>query len=508
MAIATTMNLTKVDINSSNHNSNNVCNNNDKQQQDDQQQQEGDDEHEHDMVMPGFRFHPTEEELVEFYLRHKVEGKKFNVELITFLDLYRYDPWELPALAAIGEKEWFFYVPRDRKYRNGDRPNRVTTSGYWKATGADRMIRGENSRPIGLKKTLVFYSGKAPKGIRTSWIMNEYRHPQHETERYQKAEISLCRVYKRPGVEDHPSVPRGSSLPSRLSSSSKATSLSSERKNYHNAFRAQTTCVQQQLEHPPPQMGDKVSDTDASSSTEVGTALGLSHHSSYTAVSPLAAPQQALTPPPPQPPTSSSIEVNRMMQLLNDHNQNLKHHNHQVVVGGGGGGHGVITSLPSSLNNSITHQHPTPGLVPPNHHHQPSMEDIHRLVEYQQACINHHFQQQQQPPPQPQQQHQFQFEALNNDNNPSSSNSTTNNLPFLFSNYFFSPAAAQQAQATLINNNPPTAAVGGGSSSSSLQLPPVTVAGAGAGLAFSDRSLWDWNPYSEPNRDHFSNLFK
>ena len=56
-----------------------------------------DDDHEHDMVMPGFRFHPTEEELVEFYLRRKVEGKRFNVELITFLDLYRYDPWELPG---------------------------------------------------------------------------------------------------------------------------------------------------------------------------------------------------------------------------------------------------------------------------------------------------------------------------------------------------------------------------------------------------------------------------
>ncbi|GMP63434.1 hypothetical protein CsSME_00025131 [Camellia sinensis var. sinensis] len=147
------------------------------------------DEHDHDLVMPGFRFHPTEEELIEFYLRRKVEGKRFNVELITFLDLYRYDPWELPAMAAIGEKEWFFYVPRDRKYRNGDRPNRVTTSGYWKATGADRMIRTEN-RSIGLKKTLVFYSGKAPKGIRTSWIMNEYRLPHHETERLQKVDRS------------------------------------------------------------------------------------------------------------------------------------------------------------------------------------------------------------------------------------------------------------------------------------------------------------------------------
>ncbi|XP_057978172.1 protein CUP-SHAPED COTYLEDON 2 [Malania oleifera] len=179
-----------------------------------------------DMVMPGFRFHPTEEELVEFYLRRKVEGKGFQVELITFLDLYRYDPWELPALAAIGEKEWYFYVPRDRKYRNGDRPNRVTTSGYWKATGADRMIRTETFRSIGLKKTLVFYSGKAPKGIRTSWIMNEYRLPQHETQRHQKAEISLCRVYKRAGVEDHHSVlPR--SLPSSSSSSSRPASSSS-----------------------------------------------------------------------------------------------------------------------------------------------------------------------------------------------------------------------------------------------------------------------------------------
>lgn len=193
------------------------------------------DDHDHDMVMPGFRFHPTEEELIEFYLRRKVEGKRFNVELITFLDLYRYDPWELPAMAAIGEKEWYFYVPRDRKYRNGDRPNRVTTSGYWKATGADRMIRSETSRPIGLKKTLVFYSGKAPKGTRTSWIMNEYRLPHHETEKYQKAEISLCRVYKRPGVEDHPSVPRSLSTRHHNHNSSTSSRLALRQQQHHSS---------------------------------------------------------------------------------------------------------------------------------------------------------------------------------------------------------------------------------------------------------------------------------
>lgn len=80
-----------------------------------------------------------------------------------------------------GEREWLFFCPRDKKYPNGARPNRVTASGYWKATGTDRPVRrSKDSRCIGLKKTLVFYTGKAPKGCKTEWIMNEYRLPQND----------------------------------------------------------------------------------------------------------------------------------------------------------------------------------------------------------------------------------------------------------------------------------------------------------------------------------------
>ncbi|KAJ9162451.1 hypothetical protein P3X46_022223 [Hevea brasiliensis] len=308
------------------------------------------DDHENDMVMPGFRFHPTEEELVEFYLRRKVEGKRFNVELITFLDLYRYDPWELPALAAIGEKEWFFYVPRDRKYRNGDRPNRVTTSGYWKATGADRMIRTENSRSIGLKKTLVFYSGKAPKGIRTSWIMNEYRLPQHETERYQKAEISLCRVYKRAGVEDHPSLPR--SLPSRASSSRGAQS---EKKNLHQLsierFQPFGGGQSQQIEM------EKMSETDGSSSSDVTTGLGLSK-STNNEYHPVPTISTSLGLPAAMEEEEIFLNQSRQACSLVPNNTNL------------------FTGSSSVSSNPV--------------------DDLHRLVNYQQACISHHQQQQQQ----------------------------------------------------------------------------------------------------------------
>lgn len=72
-----------------------------------------------------------------------------------------------------GEKEWYFFSPRDRKYPNGSRPNRAAGTGYWKATGADKPIG--HPKPVGIKKALVFYAGKAPKGDKTNWIMHEYR---------------------------------------------------------------------------------------------------------------------------------------------------------------------------------------------------------------------------------------------------------------------------------------------------------------------------------------------
>jgi hypothetical protein len=80
--------------------------------------------------------------------------------------------------ASTGEKEWYFYCPRDRKYRNSARPNRVTGAGFWKATGTDRPIySSEGSKCIGLKKSLVFYKGRAAKGIKTDWMMHEFRLP-------------------------------------------------------------------------------------------------------------------------------------------------------------------------------------------------------------------------------------------------------------------------------------------------------------------------------------------
>ncbi|KAJ6423362.1 hypothetical protein OIU84_024329 [Salix udensis] len=128
------------------------------------------------ILPPGFRFHPTDEELVVHYLKKKTTSAPLPVAIIAEVDLYKFDPWELPAKATFGEQEWYFFSPRDRKYPNGARPNRAATSGYWKATGTDKpVLSSGGTQKVGVKKALVFYGGKPPKGIKTNWIMHEYR---------------------------------------------------------------------------------------------------------------------------------------------------------------------------------------------------------------------------------------------------------------------------------------------------------------------------------------------
>ncbi|KAI3702889.1 hypothetical protein L6452_28642 [Arctium lappa] len=147
---------------------------------------------------PGFRFYPTDEELMVQYLCRKVAGHDFELQIIGDVDLYKFDPWELPSKAMFGEKEWYFFSPRDRKYPNGSRPNRVAGSGYWKATGTDKVIVSEG-RKVGIKKALVFYVGKAPKGSKTNWIMHEYRlsEPPKKNNSLRLDDWVLCRIYKK-----------------------------------------------------------------------------------------------------------------------------------------------------------------------------------------------------------------------------------------------------------------------------------------------------------------------
>ncbi|KAL5095881.1 hypothetical protein RYX36_000208 [Vicia faba] len=84
----------------------------------------------------GFRFHPTDVELINQYLVKKVDDNSFSAIAIAEVDMNKCEPWDLP--------------------------------------GRDKEIYDKNVL-IGMKKTLVFYQGRVPSGVKTSWIMQEYR---------------------------------------------------------------------------------------------------------------------------------------------------------------------------------------------------------------------------------------------------------------------------------------------------------------------------------------------
>ncbi|KAK4392629.1 NAC domain-containing protein 1 [Sesamum angolense] len=163
-------------------------------------------DHEYFKNIPiGYRFHPTDEEITE-YLMKKVCNEPLPRNRIHEVNLYDFNPEVLAEnFTPCGENEWYFFTPREKKYKNGRRPKRNAGDGYWKATGADKHIM-RNSEKISSKKALLYYKGRPPGGMNTCWMMHEYTlsNPPAPVRTSQNSmrldDWVLCRVVKKAAV--------------------------------------------------------------------------------------------------------------------------------------------------------------------------------------------------------------------------------------------------------------------------------------------------------------------
>ncbi|GAB2219083.1 hypothetical protein Droror1_Dr00006711 [Drosera rotundifolia] len=120
---------------------------------------------------PGFRFEPTDEELVLHFLHRKASRLPCHPDVIPDLDLIPYNPWELQGNAMSEGGIWYYYSRRT--------PSRVTNAGVWKLMGTEESIYSStNGRKIGLKSSYVFHLGQISQDASTEWIMQEFRLPE------------------------------------------------------------------------------------------------------------------------------------------------------------------------------------------------------------------------------------------------------------------------------------------------------------------------------------------
>ncbi|KAK9284632.1 hypothetical protein L1049_023808 [Liquidambar formosana] len=146
---------------------------------------------------PGFRFHPTDEELVAYYLKRKINGRKIELEVIPEVDLYKCEPWDLPGKSLLPSKDL-----------------------EWEGSKSELSMRA-----VGMKKTLVYYRGRAPHGARTDWVMHEYRLDERECETASGLQdaYALCRVFKKsaagPKIGEHYVATSANQISSNHSSS-------------------------------------------------------------------------------------------------------------------------------------------------------------------------------------------------------------------------------------------------------------------------------------------------
>ncbi|CAL9764285.1 unnamed protein product [Musa acuminata subsp. burmannicoides] len=116
---------------------------------------------------PGFLFFPSDEELVVHFLYRKTALLPFHPDIIPTLDLHRCDPSNFHGKAFQGGNRcWYFFTSRSE--------DRASVSGYWNPVGTDEVVISGN-KDVGVKTTLKYYIGQPPDGIRTNWLMHEYR---------------------------------------------------------------------------------------------------------------------------------------------------------------------------------------------------------------------------------------------------------------------------------------------------------------------------------------------
>ncbi|XP_050203851.1 uncharacterized protein LOC126653898 [Mercurialis annua] len=120
----------------------------------------------------GWRFQPTNEELLDHYLKKKRLGLPIHGIDIQELQIFNCNPLDLLDGKSSNEERYFFCI-REFYLKNGrNQRKRTAGAGYWKRTGESQSVISEESdEEIGTKRIFVYHTPNP-----TKWVIHEYEY--------------------------------------------------------------------------------------------------------------------------------------------------------------------------------------------------------------------------------------------------------------------------------------------------------------------------------------------
>ncbi|KAE8696150.1 putative glycerophosphodiester phosphodiesterase [Hibiscus syriacus] len=121
----------------------------------------------------GFRFHPTDEELVVHYLKRKALYLPLPASVIPEFNVLHTDP---RSFSGDSKENKYFFSTRDGDNGSSKKRKRIAGSGYWKPVGKEKPILASGTNEvIGMRKTLIFSESECSDGTETRWVLHQYR---------------------------------------------------------------------------------------------------------------------------------------------------------------------------------------------------------------------------------------------------------------------------------------------------------------------------------------------
>lgn len=138
---------------------------------------------------PGTVFHPTDEDLVVYYLRRYVSDQPLPEGLVVPADVYGTEPWNLLG----GREEAFFFCRRTRRSPNSKWPSRSAGGGSWQAFRTVEEVKsavdGCGEVTVGVKSSLAYRHSEQKY---SGWVMYEFELFDREITSFQ--ELVLCHI--------------------------------------------------------------------------------------------------------------------------------------------------------------------------------------------------------------------------------------------------------------------------------------------------------------------------